>query len=117
MVGLGMVVAFFFVVFGSQRVKTRTSYWGLVCLVAGGVGNLVDRVCVGGVVDYLHLEMTGLIRCSFFWNLSDLYIDIAVILILVAVFFLGDLDDLEQNTIPEPGAESSSGVEKGPKQE
>lgn len=36
------------------------------------------------MIDYLLLQMHGLVNTSFFWNLSDLYIDFAVILLLLA---------------------------------
>lgn len=39
---------------------------------------LVVTVWLSEVIDYFLLQLKGLVNTSFFWNLSDLYIDFAV---------------------------------------
>jgi len=90
---LGSVFAFCFVTFAARKVHTTSGRYSLVFLVAGALGNLADRVTVGGVIDYFHIQITGLIRASFFWNIADLYIDIAIILLFIAILVQGDLAD------------------------
>ena len=36
------------------------------------------------VIDYFLLQLKGIVNTSFFWNLSDLYIDFAVIFLSLA---------------------------------
>ncbi|CAJ1355047.1 unnamed protein product [Effrenium voratum] len=92
MICLGVLFSAFFVLWAQNRVASTCGHWGLLFLVAGGAGNLVDRLSVGGVIDYWLLQLQGVINTSFYWNLSDLYIDIAIFLLLLAVA-RGDLDD------------------------
>eukprot|EP00931_Biecheleriopsis_adriatica_P097765 TRINITY_DN71600_c0_g1_i1.p1 TRINITY_DN71600_c0_g1~~TRINITY_DN71600_c0_g1_i1.p1 ORF type:complete len:199 (-),score=35.64 TRINITY_DN71600_c0_g1_i1:32-628(-) len=103
MVCIGVLTAIAFVAFTWNKCKTRISRWGLTFLIAGGLGNVIDRVTVGGVIDYILLDLKGPLRTSFFWNLSDLYIDFAVIFVIVAVLS-GDLEDLVNPVGGEAGA-------------
>eukprot|EP00913_Durusdinium_trenchii_P030983 g29019.t1 len=74
-----------------RKTESRCGLLGTIFLIAGGVGNMADRLYVGGVIDYLLLQTHGpLVNTSFFWNLSDLYIDFAVIFLFIAIF-LGEL--------------------------
>eukprot|EP00434_Breviolum_minutum_P039550 symbB.v1.2.035124.t2/scaffold4665.1/size36745/2 len=99
MIFCGVLAAGFFV-WQMQKVHSRSGQLGAIFLVSGAVGNLVDRLYVGGVIDYLLLQMHGLVNTSFFWNLSDLYIDFAVILLLLALARgdLGAESDEERTT-------------------
>lgn len=48
--------------------------WGAVLVVAGGVGNLLDRIATGRVVDFLSLGVPGLDWRSPAFNLADVAI-------------------------------------------
>jgi len=41
----------------SGRIKGRLLTWSVTLIVAGGVGNLIDRVANGYVVDYIYFEL------------------------------------------------------------
>lgn len=58
------------------------SFWLFV--MAGGIGNLIDRVLYGEVIDFLHINL-GFFRTGVF-NVADLYLN--VFALLVAVIFL-----------------------------
>ena len=66
---------------------------GLTLVLSGGIGNLIDRVRLGYVVDMLHLE---------FWpsypvfNVADMFIVVGVIVLLVYYLFLYDKVDRKQ---------------------
>ena len=65
---------------------------GIVFMTAGAVGNFIDRVRLGYVVDYLKLEF---ITFPVF-NLADCYLTwIAVVMALLLLFFYRN-EDLEQ---------------------
>lgn len=58
-----------------RRTSTTQSVlrWALGCLVTGAVGNLIDRVRRGEVVDFLHLHLRDLFHWATF-NVADIYI-------------------------------------------
>lgn len=66
---------------------------GLALLVAGGIGNLIDRLTTGYVVDFLHF--------TFFdfpvFNVADMCVTCGVVLFVISVLFTGlfadDQDD------------------------
>lgn len=53
----------------------------------GTIGNLIDRVLNGGVVDFLHLYFKGFDYHFPTFNLADCFIDVAVVAILLMLFF------------------------------
>ncbi len=65
------------------RVKSKFMMWSLALVVAGGIGNLIDRVLNGYVVDYIYFE---LIDFPIF-NLADCCVVIGTGLILIYVLF------------------------------
>ena len=61
----------------------------IVCMTAGAVGNLIDRIVYGKVTDFLCIE---LFRFPIF-NVADCYITIsAALLILLAIFYYKEED-------------------------
>lgn len=65
----------------------------LGCLLGGGMGNLIDRVCFGGVTDYIRI---CLFRFPVF-NLADIAITLSVAVLLLLML----LDRLEKKTTGE----------------
>jgi lipoprotein signal peptidase len=68
--------------------KSR-SLWaacGLGAIIGGALGNAVDRVAHGAVVDYLDLHLSG--RHFFVFNLADAAINVGVALLIVDVAFV-----------------------------
>jgi lipoprotein signal peptidase len=61
--------------------------YGSLFLAAGALGNLVDRLSIGAVVDYWYLRVLLPIfpKVSLFFNLSDLYIDVAFVSLIIAM--------------------------------
>ena len=57
--------------------KTSWSKWGLSILLAGTLGNLIDRILLGHVVDYINIYIFPV------FNLADICIDIGVGLFLI----------------------------------
>ena len=62
--------------------KDELTNWGVSLILAGGIGNLIDRVFRGSVVDYI--DITKLFNWPVF-NLADIYIVIGVILVFVLI--------------------------------
>ena len=54
---------------------------GLTLIIAGGLGNFIDRVSKGFVVDMIHLDF---INFAIF-NVADSYLTVGVIILLIAM--------------------------------
>ena len=60
--------------------KVQIAKLGLSLIIAGALGNIIDRTIDGKVTDFLHLEITNF---SFFiFNLADAFITLGAILII-----------------------------------
>lgn len=60
-------------------------WWGVTLLVAGGIGNLIDRVRLDGrVIDFLNLGI-GNLRTGIF-NVADMAISLGVVLFFISTF-------------------------------
>jgi signal peptidase II len=80
-VSAGLVVFLGFAHPRSALLKT-----GLSLVLAGAIGNLIDRLTLGYVLDFA--EFRGL----FIFNLADACITIGIALVLIQVFLRGDRD-------------------------
>lgn len=78
-VGVGI---FLLSVFWQLRLRRRwTEEWGLVFLLAGGIGNLIDRVYKNSVTDFLFVDI-GIAHTGVF-NVADMVIVASVLLLLL----------------------------------
>ncbi len=89
---IGIIVAYLSMI-GDEEVMVRVA---LVCIMAGAVGNLIDRIAYGYVIDFIDVHY-GVHHWPVF-NFADTIIDVGVGLILIDVirdFFR------ERNVAPE----------------
>lgn len=69
---------FLFNEFRNSRIPTQKN--ALIFILAGGVGNFIERVYRGAVTDFLHLRIESF---SFFiFNLADLFISVGAVVII-----------------------------------
>lgn len=82
---VSVVTLFFVAVFMIFSLKNRNGWLrvGLVILIAGGIGNLIDRFTLGYVRDFIYFE---LINFAVF-NVADSGLTVGVVLILIYVIF------------------------------
>lgn len=67
--------------------RTHRSHYeafGLSLVLGGAVGNVVDRIATGAVVDFLDFHWNGVHWPAF--NLADIFINVGVVLLLLATF-------------------------------
>ena len=80
---------FFLLVKKTSKHKLELS--SLVLIVSGGLGNLMDRVFLGYVVDFIHLFYKDY---SFYvFNLADSYITVGIMIYLTYFFFIERTND------------------------
>ena len=60
-------------------------------IFSGIVGNLMDRIIHGGVIDYIHFTIFGNDMPIF--NFSDMCIVIGVVLVMYVLIFKGDINE------------------------
>ena len=61
-------------------------FWSLCFLCAGAIGNLIDRIYTGYVVDFMYIK---LIDFPVF-NVADCYVTMSIIVIFVTILFFFD---------------------------
>ena len=74
------------------REKLRGDVLALALVLGGALGNIVDRVRYGHVVDYADLHF-GTFRPFFIFNLADACITIGVLILLARAFLMREKDD------------------------
>lgn len=77
-----LVVLIYFFLFRSKT--SNFLRYTLVLLIAGGLGNLFDRIVYGFVVDYFEFTF---VRFAVF-NAADCYITVGVIMLMIYVLFI-----------------------------
>ena len=75
-----------------HEIKFTAIKWILVILAAGAVGNMIDRIYNGYVVDFLYFE---LINFPVF-NVADCYVVVGAILAVILIIFYYDDNDLNR---------------------
>ena len=78
---LGLIIFYMF----KKRPESRFFYFTVALIVGGGIGNLIDRIAYGYVVDYLSLSFFHPI-CNF----ADYCITVGVVLLAVYLLFFAD---------------------------
>lgn len=77
--------------------KNLSSYesLALTLILCGGTGNLIDRIFIGHVVDFIHVFYQ---EYSFYvFNFADSYITIGVTLYLIYILFIGEEKEADAN--------------------
>lgn len=59
--------------------------WALTFLLAGAVGNLIDRALHGEVIDFLHVYWRGVFEWATF-NVADVFITLGLALLIIDMF-------------------------------
>lgn len=78
----GLVLLGFAVVLLFRRPKDKLMYTAMLLILSGGVGNLIDRIVNGYVVDYLATQFMNFPV----FNIADILVVVGVGLMLIAVF-------------------------------
>jgi signal peptidase II len=90
----------------SWREKLRGEVLALSMVLGGALGNIVDRVRYGYVVDYADLHF-GEFRPFYIFNLADACITIGVVILLARAFLMREKDPV-QDAASEPAPMENS---------
>jgi signal peptidase II len=77
--------------------------WALCLLASGAVGNLIDRLRHGSVVDFVHMHAGSAIDWATF-NLADVWISVGLVLLIIDAFVHGSTRERE-NRLSQPARE------------
>jgi signal peptidase II len=82
-----------FVAWAITREKDRVQQFAFALVLGGALGNILDRVRFGAVVDFIrfHLEPIGVDWSFYVFNVADAAISVGVALLVFRAFFPGPL--------------------------
>lgn len=85
LIGLtGAVILFLIYLLAFRKVKDRVIMWHVAVILAGGAGNLIDRIFRGGsVIDYIELRFMNFA----IFNFADCLVVLGVISLLIYFLF------------------------------
>ena len=79
---IGLLVVLF--VFYLLLITTdKLEYWGLFIIICGAIGNIIDRLINGYVIDFIYFHIN-----QYYWpafNFADIYISFGIIMILLNI--------------------------------
>lgn len=64
----------------------------LVVLISGALGNMIDRIKLGYVIDFLHMEFIDFP----IFNVADIYVVVSMILIFILIIFKYSNEDFDE---------------------
>lgn len=73
------------IAFYKMRHDGKVAMLSLSFLLAGTIGNAIDRFAHGYVIDMIHINVFNLPLLNFVCNLADIYITIGVVLLLIYI--------------------------------
>lgn len=65
------------------KIKNTTVLFSVATIIGGGVGNLIDRVYRGYVVDYVHLKIIDFAV----FNFADICVTVGTVILLIYLLF------------------------------
>jgi signal peptidase II len=100
------LVAAFILFYYARSERTTMARWALALILGGALGNLVDRVRIGEVVDFLHLSVSNVSWPIF--NVADIAVSVGVGLLAIHLFRKEHPEDVDGE--PTHGPDSVGGA-------
>ncbi len=101
-----LIVALAF--FLSGKIKDKAELFALSLIIAGGVGNLIDRLSLGYVIDFIDVRI---IHFAIF-NVADMCITVGAFLVCIAAFAAEKRKKREQESKQKALDEIDADIEK-----
>lgn len=80
-------------------VSSKQSFFGGICfsmILGGGIGNMIDRVSMGEVVDFIDVTATDIFPFNCIFNVADAFVCIGCALLIVS-FVLDEIKEKRKN--------------------
>jgi signal peptidase II len=84
LVGITIVVCGFLIVWAKRKFARPIEFISAGLIIGGAIGNLVDRLIYGAVVDFLNMSCCG-IQNPYTFNLADIFIFAGALGLLIFV--------------------------------
>src|SRR5690554_5019760 len=83
-----LALVLFGYLFSKSNIKTKKVYtFSIIFLIAGTLGNAIDRLFYGYVIDYIQIPFLPIVGQTYF-NLADALLNVGLVLLMVDVLFL-----------------------------
>ena len=79
----------------SGKVKNRWGALAIAMIISGGVGNMIDRVFLGEVIDFFSFIFWG--YEFYVFNVADIFICCGVFVLALYILFSSDFDSPEKD--------------------
>ncbi len=90
-------------------IKGKLGRWAAVGVLAGAIGNCIDRVAYGYVVDMFKFEFLGSSRLNAIFNIADVFISCCGVLFCLYIIFGGEKEAADEEYEDEEPARRRSG--------
>lgn len=80
LVGISLFILATAFIFKSKWIKTRWSEWAWICLIIGAIGNLIDRLLHGHVIDFMYIHIVPV------FNVADVMIDLCILFMIIEAY-------------------------------
>lgn len=87
----------------SKKVKNHWGILSLSMIIGGGIGNMIDRVCWGEVIDFFAFNFWGYQFAVF--NVADIFVCCGTFVLAFYIFFSHDFDGEKKVEELEDGAD------------
>ena len=85
------IIAIFFIVYLSIKSKNRIEIFSFALILGGALGNLIDRIIMGSVTDFIWCDFPDIIMTRWpIFNIADSSIVIAIVLMIASILFHKD---------------------------
>ena len=91
------IIAIFVVLYIFAREKSKINTAGFALILSGAIGNLIDRIIIGKVVDFLDFYYKTYHFPAF--NVADSCITVGVALIIIDMLFFSKIRDNDKKSV------------------
>jgi len=82
------IIAIFFIIYLSIKSKNRIEIFSFALILGGAIGNLIDRILMGSVTDFIWCDFPDVIMTRWpVFNIADSSIVIAIVLMIASTLF------------------------------
>lgn len=86
----------------SGKVKNPWGIFSLSLIIGGGIGNMIDRIFLGEVIDFFAFNFWGYQFAVF--NVADIFVCCGTVILALYIFFSHDFDTKKEPEEPSNGA-------------